>query len=494
MRINTADLRLDDYRPDSQQIYNGLDCMVTAEVFQKVKAQHNRLSVIYDFERALQAPALEMMLRGFRVDDYERRKAVKDLKSTIYRLDAMLKRYADAVWGKGLNPRSTSQLQDFFYNALHLPEQWISQKGVRKLSMNRETLEKLEVYFHAMPIISCIMAIRDATKQLEVLEKKVDRDGRMRTSYNIAGTETGRWSSSSSAEGTGGNLQNIPPKLRRVFIADAGYKLCGIDLEQAESREIGWRCGVLFDDWSYLDACERGDLHTTTAKLVWPGLGWTGQSGPDRRIAERPFYREFSYRDMAKRGGHGTNYYGTPWTMARHLKVPVRIMEKFQRDYFSAYPCIPKFHQWVAQELQTHQTLSTPFGRERHFFGRPNDDATLREAIAYCGQSPTGDRMNLGLWRIWKHMGKEVQLLAQVHDAVYFQYKETADESAIVRQALNLIQVFLSHRTRSFTIPGEAKTGWNWGIHSTANPDGLKKWTPKTPDTRKRQTLLERAL
>ena len=28
-----------------------------------------------------------------------------------------------------------------------------------------------------------------------------------------------------------------------------------------------------------------------------------------------------TYRDMAKRGGHGSNYMGQPWTMAKHLKV-----------------------------------------------------------------------------------------------------------------------------------------------------------------------------
>jgi DNA polymerase I-like protein with 3'-5' exonuclease and polymerase domains len=38
----------------------------------------------------------------------------------------------------------------------------------------------------------------------------LDSDGRMRCSFNIAGTETFRWSSSQNVFGSGTNLQNIP--------------------------------------------------------------------------------------------------------------------------------------------------------------------------------------------------------------------------------------------------------------------------------------------
>ena len=284
-----------------------------------------------------------------------------------------------------------------------------------------------------------------------------------------------------------------------MFVADAGWKLCGIDLEQAESREVGWLCGVLFEDWSYLNACEGGDLHTTTAKLIWPELGWSGPASADRVLAEQKFYREFSYRDMSKRGGHGSNYYGTPFTMARHLKVPTRVMEDFQSRYFEAFPCIPRWHRWTAERLQRDGVLVTPFGRRRQFFGRSNDDATLRKAIAFSPQSSTGDRLNLGLWRIWQRM-PQVQLLAQVHDAVYFQFRETENEAAIVSQALELIaNIPLTHNGRTFLVPGEAKVGWNWGSQDPKkpelNPDGLVKWKVSLPDLRKRSSQgLERLL
>ena len=58
-------------------IYNGLDCCVTAEVYKAIEPQLDQFtSNIYAFERALQAPAMEMMLRGIGVDFYERDKNI----------------------------------------------------------------------------------------------------------------------------------------------------------------------------------------------------------------------------------------------------------------------------------------------------------------------------------------------------------------------------------------------------------------------------------
>ncbi|MDD5407142.1 MAG: DNA polymerase, partial [Sulfurovaceae bacterium] len=291
------------------------------------------------------------------------------------------------------------------------------------------------------------------------------------------------------------NLQNVTAELRKIFISDPGYKLIGIDLEQAESREVGWLCGVLFDEWSYLDAAYSGDLHTTVTKLVWKNLPWTSDPKANKAIAEQIYYRTYSYRDMSKKLGHGSNYYGTPPTMARHAKIKVQMAADFQKEYFEAFPGIPRWHRYVAQQLQQNQLIITPFGRRRHFFGRPNDDATLRECIAFGPQSATGDRMNLALYRIWRDLrALGVQLIAQVHDAVYFQIPEHLDEQEIITQALHLIEsITFEHKGRTLLVPGEAKSGWNWGNwDEKTNPNGLKK--VKGKDTRVRLEGLERIL
>jgi hypothetical protein len=78
----------------------------------------------------------------------------------------------------------------------------------------------------------------------------------------------------------------------------------------------------------------------------------------------------------------------------------------------------------------------------------------------------------------------QVQLLAQLHDGIYFQYHESDNEPAIIQQALALFQTTRVHEGRTFTIPGEAKIGWNWANVSPSNPNGLKTW--KGTDLRRR--------
>lgn len=546
--IQTADLPPESGPTDAakaqtnHQIYCGLDSCVTLEVREELEKTYGQPPAIYDFERALQAPYLEIMERGWLIDDPSRRHAVAALNDRIFELQSKLNLYTDAWWDRGLNPRSHDQLAAFFYGAMKLPEIWISQKGEKKRSLNREVLEQLEEhYLHARPIVACILAIRDLEKQREVFETEIDPDGRFRTTYNIAGTETGRPSSSKSAHGTGGNVQNIDPRLRYAFTSDLGYKLGQIDLEQVEGRDVGWFCGVLFGDWTYLDSCESGDLHTYNSRLTWPGLAWTGDLRKDKSLADTLIvYRDFSYRHLMKRGSYLTNYMGTPYTASRVLKVPLEVMEEFQARYcvgrasdprkpfnpalpgwqgnaeiVPAFPAIPRFWQWVAQEIQTKHLLVTPFGRRRHFFGRPDDSATIREGIAFLPQSTTADRMNLGLWKVWKRK-RNVELLGNGFDSITFQYRETEDEQELIAELLSIIEECELRDPRSgrrYFVPGEAKVGWNWGECVTPgdvekakaqgrsghhlprlNPLGLRKWEKGKRDVRERPTGLRRIM
>jgi DNA polymerase-1 len=478
-------------------IYNGLDCAVTHEVSLALDAvMHSNerprtdAQLLYAFERAMQAPALDLMLRGWRVDLFRRDEAVALLRKQEVRVQDLLDRFATAVWKRGLNPNSPIQLKAFFYGAMRIPEQHKFEKGVKKVSTNRESLEKIGNYFHARPLVSCILALRDIKKKISVLTTEIDQDKRLRTSYNVAGTETGRWSSSTSAFGTGTNLQNINEELRRVFIADEGWKLGYLDLEQAESRALAFCIWSQFGDDSYLNACESGDLHTYCCRLIWPKLAWTGDISQDKAIAETIFYRHFTYRDMSKRGGHATNYYGKPPTIARHLHITTAMVREFQAAYFEPFPGIQRYHRWVAQELQLRQYLQTPLGMGRHFFGRPEDDSTLREAIAFVPQSMVGQLLNLALWRVWHHE-KRVQLLGQVHDAIVLQYPDDpSQEGDILENCMRLMETSLSARGRTLIIPVEAKVGWNWQDPKKLrvkvdNPDGLQKW--RGSDQRQRQ-------
>lgn len=502
---------------EQHQTYCGLDSMLTLEILEAVRRENPEgAEPVYSFERALQAPLMEMTLRGFRVDGLERHRMEQTVKKRVAESRAVLNELAIAVWGKELNPRSYSQLSDFFYKTMKIPEVWLSFKGERRLSVNREALEKIDQYMYARPIVSLILSCRDLYKQLDVLTEEIDEDGRHRTSYNIGGTETGRLSSSTSVLGTGGNAQNIAPELRRVFVSDPGYKLCSIDLEQVEARDVGFLCGSLFGDWALLNSCESGDFHTNNCKLIWPEIKWPDNPKDCRAIAEStPAYRDWSMRDLAKRGGHLTNYDGTAWTMSRVLKLPLNVAVEFQARYCRgaaargikpAYPALRQYWNWIADKLQTTGLITTPFGRRRHFFGDHRSDSTLREAIAFVPQSMTADRTNLWLWKVWADLGdRDIQLLAQTHDSITFQFPDFSPEieREVIEYSMELlrgIELIDPRSGRSYIAPGEAKTGWNWapftlpGKAGQGNPGGLRKWKKGAADERTRPTGLERLL
>lgn len=474
---------------ESNHIYNGLDCCVTLEVLEAILPDLDPVTQkTYDFSRALQAPILEMNMHGVLIDQYQLSKLMVAFEKDLTRLQKQFDEICLGVFGRLFSMTSPKQLGELFYDTMKLPEvRKRNAKGQMVRTTNRDALEKLQTQFIAQPLVAHILGHRDLEKKLQFLKTGIDSDSRLRTSFNIAGTVTGRLSSNYSDFGTGTNLQNIERRLRRIIVSDPGYKFCNIDLEQGDSRNLGFLLGVLFNDWTYLNACESGDLHTTVAQLTWPELAWTDDPKANRAIAELPYYRWFSMRDMTKKVGHATNFYGKPYTISVNTKVPQKLVKEFQAKYFARFPAVGYYHTHVSNELRINHSLTTPFGRRRHFYGRVDDDATLREAIAFVPQSMTADEIDEALLRIWN--ANIAQPLLQVHDSLLFQYPEK-DEAIIVPKLLSLARVPLYHGTREFVVPVDAKIGWNWAEveynnGTVDNVDGLRKWQGAT-DTRRR--------
>ena len=339
--------------------------------------------------------------------------------------------------------------------------------------------------------------LRDITKHLSVLDSKRDEDGRIRCSYNVAGTETGRWSSSESPWRTGTNLQNVTKELRSIFIPDEGKIMFYADLEQAESRVTAY----VADDEGYINACESTDLHTEVMKMVWPNLGWSEDPIQNRELADRPYYLHFTYRDICKRAGHGTNYGMSPHALAKHLRIKVSHATRFQLLYFGgmiplaslerwhkqdkeggfkelmdtgelmsdkfvkikgAFPGIRDWHYKVSTELKQTGCLTTPMGRRRQFWDRLNDNSTLRQAIAYIPQSTIGDLLNLGLLKIWKdlkHVG--IDILGQVHDAVLGQCNRD-EVDTLMPMVLEKMNNPIVINEKKMTIPSSIEVGHTW--------------------------------
>ena len=559
----------------THQAYNALDSAVTLRVWealsQRVSAdEHARTS--YSFVRAMQGPALDMMRRGIAVQQKVRQDETARYQAIRAKAQSLLDRLADAIWGpetyieriktkepftpvgksgrmlkprirtviselerqrpRGLNANSTPQALAFFNIALQLPVEHEIRKTAhgteRTPSANDKALRKWAALKRkgpafdardrsvaalplAAPFVSLILTIRDADKMLAVLKTPLDPDGRMRCSYNVVGTENGRWSSSKNAFGRGTNLQNITPTMRRMFCADDGQRMVSTDLEQAESRVVAGLVWQATGDDTYWRACLSGDLHTTVCKMTWPELGWRESDGLDKQRAEGeyPNLGGYSYRDVAKRIGHGSNYKGTPFGIAQAVGIPVGIVEDFQNRYFSAFRALSSWHEAVRTELRNVQSLATPLQRKRLFFGRPWDDATLREAIAFVPQSTVAELLNLIMWRVWRRsllpthdpQHLPIQLLLQNHDAFAFQIPEAQSLPTVIRKVNEefsraTVPFERAGERRTLTIPGEFVTGWNWGYADDTtrpraewkfpdgNPDGLCKW--RGADARRR--------
>lgn len=475
---------------ESLWVYNGLDCCITFEVLEALLPQLTQeTQTNYDLSRALQAPILEMNMRGVLIDQHRRTEIITAFQKDMARVEEHFNLILSQGLGINLSWRSNPQMMYLLYEVMRIkPVLKRNSNGGYSPTVDRGALEKLRSYFYAQPIIDHILTLRDLSKKVEVLRTRIDSDGRIRTSYNIAGTNTGRLSSASSDFDSGRNLQNIEERLRSVFVADQGYKFANIDLQQADSRCIGALIFKHLNDSKYLDVCESEDLHTTAAALTWPEV-------PSKEIKTRKFYREDSYRQCAKRLGHATNNYGKPAGISILTHYPRKTVEDFQSRYFRAFPGIANYHEWTKQMLLSTGILHNIWGRRRRFFGRRNDEATVRDAAAYGGQSSTADFINHAMLKVWRQ--NLCTILIQVHDSILVQYPEDREDE-ILPQVIAEMKCPLTIKGREFYIPCEAKVGWNWGKYDEAtNPNGLQEYLGNDPRKRIETTklsLLDRVL
>ncbi len=510
--------------------YCALDSAVTWEVHAQIKPQLREKPCltadgiryfeeeVYEFSRVMQAPVSDMMRSGLKVDDYARGDLISRLNAERTKLKGWLQRMmlegleldpeaypfildfnCNSIQPPTVNQPNGGHVQRLLYEILELPK---VMGDTGKPSVDRDALEKLERYPSAKPFCMIFLALRDLKKNLEDLQFDLDKDGRIRTTFGVASTKTGRMSSYKATTGTGRNLQNVDPILRHIYCADKGRKYAYIDLEQAESRMVGAIVWSLFGEPAYLDACEADDLHTAVSAMTWDHI-------KTRDDAEQLFYRNFTYRFTSKRLGHGTSYYGKPPRLARETTIPIKLVVDFQEKFFTAFPGIRRWHHWTSEQLATQGFLVSLMGRKRWFMGRAEDDSTLREAIAYDPQNSIAELLNRGLFRLW-HKSKidpenfPIRCLLQVHDAVLLDYPEDADESVLLPRLMNTIitPITLRHNEerRTLIVPAAAQIGFNWGEiqydragNVVGNPDGLIDFDTTKRDARRRINDPQRA-
>ena len=82
--------------------YNGLDCMITMEVFQALSPKMQEVSFAYTMTRSMQAPAFTLMKRGVKIDMARRGEVLKSLSLQRVRAEEIFLRLCTE--GLGLEP------------------------------------------------------------------------------------------------------------------------------------------------------------------------------------------------------------------------------------------------------------------------------------------------------------------------------------------------------------------------------------------------------
>ena len=455
--------RSSEFPDNSEELYwfyNGMDCAVTHEVYSALDADLRagpcNVRATYDMSMRKSAPYMLMSLRGIRVDEGKRQRALFDLAKDHRILTRNFDLLCGEMFGKTVSAASWQQVAGLLYDDLGLPG--------RHLGTGEKQLNKLMDRTIAQPFIKHILALRDANKQTSNLNASLD-NGRFYTLLSVAGTKTRRLSSRKSNFGFGGNAQNIDSRHRGMFIPDEGYVAVEIDLEQADSRNVGAIIYVFLDDASYLDFCESGDLHTKIAEMAWPELPWPedtrkyAESVGTNGAPQKDF--QLTIRQIAKKSGHGTNFRGGPREIGLQVNVPMHVVVAFQKRYYAAVPCIPDWHEWTQDQLERHGQLTTLYGHQRDFHGRP-DNQTLKQALSYQASSMTAHEIDHGVLAIFNNFEPEVQLLNQVHDSVWFQMREKHIDT-LMPEILGSMEHRMNLGGRDFCVPLEAMYGESWG-------------------------------
>lgn len=421
-----ADLKI----PEEQRWkYNCTDCVYTREVGEVEQDLIIKLGLgaVDAFQQRMFWPVLQTMQRGVRIDKKLRSQLAATLTEEIDKREAFFVR----VLGHPLNPRSAPQMQKLFYEDLKQKPNWkVRGKGMpATLTTDDKALSKIA---HEEPILRPLIKKLQEHRSLGVFLSTfvlapLDIDGRMRTSYNIAGTETFRFSSSENAFGSGTNLQNVPPggeddegfelpNIREIFIPDEGYEIFDTDLSKADLRIVAWES----NETEMKAMLKEGrDPYMETAREFYrnPSLQKLNPNG-----SINPIYTRF------KSFGHGTHYLGTAHGLAQRLGLTVHEAERTQRWYLGKYPRIRAWQEEFKKQVASRRFVENIFGYRRYYFDRP-DEAMFREAIAWLPQSTVALYIN----RIWMNLydnAKWIWILLQVHDSLVGQYPAHRREEA----------------------------------------------------------------
>lgn len=433
-----------------RRLYNGKDCCITFEVNTVLQGVIDALHMreVYDFQMRLWYPVLETMQRGINVDIKQRASFAMTLMQEI----SLREQWIIDTLGFPVNIKSPKQMCDLFYQVLR-----------QKPALNRKTGspstddESLRRIADREPILQPLCRKISELRSLGVflstfVNAPLDIDSRLRCSFNIAGTETYRFSSSQNAFGSGLNLQNIPkggeedgltlPNVRSLFIPDPGYTFFDIDLSSADLRIVVWES----DEPTFKAMLREGaDPYTEIAKEFYNDPTIT------KKDPRRQTFKSFA---------HGTNYLGTAKGLAERLGLSVHEAEKTQRWYFEKFPKIRQWQDRIKDSVLKRRMVENVFGYRQYFFDRI-EGTIFNQAVAWIPQSTVACLINRAYVNVYEQL-KEVHVLLQVHDSLAGEYPTYLGDEA-KRAIIKCTEIVLPY-TDPLVIPvGIVTSDKSWG-------------------------------
>ncbi len=345
----------------------------------------------------------------------------------------VLKKQSYIIAGKEFNLNSAKQLRNLLFQERGLQSKVKTPKG--DPSTNEEALQELA---NQDPLVPKILLYRHYEKLRSTytsawIERLNDSCSRLHTTYDQAGTVTGRLASSDP------NLQNIPVRslegqqIRQTIIAPPGKKLVSFDYSQIELRLMAH----FSQDPVLMEAYDKGlDLHVQTASIL--------NKIPLENVTS-------DQRSMAKTVNFGLIYGMSAFGLAKQLGQSNAQAARLIEQYFFTYKGVFEYMNTMRQSSKSQGFVETLFGRKipiRPSVQRGGGDNSWRAAINGPLQGTASELIKKAMLDLQPliayHEG--VRMILQVHDELVFEVPdeylpEWADKAKAIMECTLVLRV-----------------------------------------------------
>ncbi|MFC1658239.1 DNA polymerase I [Candidatus Omnitrophota bacterium] len=386
----------------------------------------------------------EMELSGIKLDLDVLKELSRDIEKRLIKL---IEDIYD-ISGTQFNINSPKQLRGILFEKLKLP---VVKKRKTGPSTDEWVLKSLASQ-HKLPAL--LLEYRQLSKlkstYIDALPQLADKvTGRIHTSFNQTGTETGRLSSSNP------NLQNLPVrteigrKIRKAIIAgQAGTCLISFDYSQIELRILAH----LSSDEELLSAFRNNqDIHIATACLIY---------GLDQKDITDEM------RDVAKRINFGIIYGLSSYGLSRDLGISQVEAANFIDAYFLRYPQVGEYIQSQIEKAKRDGFVTTILGRRRYIPEINHKNSGIRQfserqAVNTPIQGSAADLIKQAMVEVYQRiqsLGLKSKLILQIHDELVFEVP-LAESDALIQLVREKMEGCCTFKV---PIKVTVKKGKNW--------------------------------